>query len=233
MKVSVVIPAYNEERYIKKCLESLVAQETEFEYEVVVVDNSSTDKTTKIVSQFRDKLDLKIVKEKRQGRGTARAKGFDEAKGDIILSTDADTIVYEDWISTLVEPIRGDIIASTTSCKIVDCPYLTRIIFNFLDVKLELLYRLLFGYHWLAGFSFAILKSAYKKSGGFDPNLQASEDLQLSSRVAKLGKIKFIDKPVIFSGRRFKKGLIKGLYQYAKAFIQLIFKRQVYLSNVR
>ena len=233
--VSVVIPAYNEEKYLAQTLESLVEQKTDYDFEVVVVDNNSHDQTAQVALSFKNRLNIRVISEKKQGRGPARKRGFDQALGEIIVSLDADTIVYPDWLKVLVNNLKGETIATTTSCKIDDCSYFTRTIFNFFEPKVMILLRLLFGHFWLAGFSFAMLRSDYVKSGGFDPTLQAQEDLDLSLRVAKLGKIKFINQPVIFSGRRFKQSLLKGLYQYIATFIEAFFlnKKDIYLSNVR
>ena len=237
IKVSVVIPAYNEEKYIGNTLFSLLKgeQKTNINYEVILVDNNSTDKTVEITKGFKNGMDLKIIHESRQGRGVARARGFKEAKGDVILSADADTIFYTGWIEKLTSAIKGEVVAVTTSCRIVDLSTIQNWIFNSIHPIWMFFYRLFSGHYWLSGFSFGILKSAYIKSGGFDISLQAQEDIDLSFRVSKLGKIKFINKPVIFSGRRFKQGLLKGLYQYALTFIEAFFlkKKDIFLSNVR
>lgn len=233
--ISIVIPAFNEEKSIKDCLNSIVNQSTNLQYEVILVDNNSKDKTVEIAKTFQDKLNIRIIKEIKQGRGAARARGFNEAKGDIILSTDADTIVYPMWIDTLTKDIGDKVIAITTSCKIIDCSFLTNLVFNFIQPTMTLIYGSIFGNSWLFGFSFAISKLVYEKSGGFDTNLQAQEDFDLGYRVCKLGKIKFINKPVIVSGRRFKDGLLVGFYVYIKSFIEVfILKRKnIFLSNVR
>lgn len=234
-KVSVIIPAYNEEKYLADTLKSLVDQKTDFDFEVIVVDNNSQDQTVKVALSFKDRLNIRVISEKKQGRGAARKKGFDQSLGYIVVSLDADTIVYPSWLQTLITPLKEEVVATSTSCKIEDCPFLTKFIFNVFQPWVSLLYRICFGHFWLAGFSFAMLRSDYIKSGGFDPILQAQEDLDLSFKVTKLGKIKFINQPVIFSGRRFKQGLIKGLYQYISTFIEAFFfnKKDIYLSNVR
>lgn len=233
--VSIVIPAFNEEKYIGSCLKSLINQITNKNYEVIVVDNNSSDSTVKVAESFKNKINLKIVTEKIQGRGAARARGFEEAKGDLILSTDADTILYPAWIDTLISPLGGKIVATTTSCKIVDLPPFKIFLFNIIQPTATYLYRIFLNHFWLAGFSFAILKSAYKKSGGFNPKLQALEDPDLAFRVSKIGQIKFINKPVIFSGRRFKRGLMAGLFQYIHTFTQsfLLRIKEPNLDNIR
>lgn len=107
MKVSVIIPAYNEEKYIGKCLLSLVKQEV-LPDEIIVVDNNSTDKTVEICKKFP----VRIVKEKTQGMIAARNRGFDEAKYEIIARCDADVILPKDWIKRIKQsfgkkPIDG------------------------------------------------------------------------------------------------------------------------------
>ncbi|MBI3109513.1 glycosyltransferase [Candidatus Daviesbacteria bacterium] len=235
IEVSIVIPAYNEEKYLSLALQSLTDLQTSKIFEVIVVDNDSSDNTAKLAKSFQDKLRLRVIPEQKKGRGAARARGFDEVKGGMIVSLDADSAVYPDWLDTLTDPLQDGAAATTTSCKIVDCSPLTNAVFNFIQPKAMVLYRLIVGHYWLSGFSFGILKSVYEKSGGFDPALQAQEDLDLSFRVAKLGKIKFINKPVIFSGRRFKDGLWVGMYDYIRSFTQafILKKKSVYLDNPR
>ncbi len=237
IQVSVVIPAFNEEKYIENTLFSLLKseQKTDINYEVILVDNNSSDKTIEKASKFKSGMDLRIVHEKKQGRGVARARGFKEAKGKIILSADADTIFYKNWIEVLASALKGDVIAVTTPCRVADCSPFINMTFNFFQPVFMHSYRLLLGHFWLSGFSFGILKSAYKAAGGFDTSLQAQEDIDLSFRVAKLGKIKLINKPVVFSGRRFKDGLLFGLFEYIKTFLEafVLKKKSVYLDNPR
>src|SRR3989344_4823515 len=118
MKISVVIPAYNEEKYISRCLDSLVAQKTHYEFEVIVVDNNSSDRTDIFAQKYKSRLDLKIIKELHQGRGAARASGFAEARGDLILGTEADTQLPSDWIETLCNSLysSSEIVAVSGPC---------------------------------------------------------------------------------------------------------------------
>ena len=235
IEVSIVIPAYTEEKYLSLALQSLTRLQTKKNFEVIVVDNNSSDNTAKLAKSFQDKLCLRVILEQKKGRGAARKRGFDESLGEVVISLDADTVTYPDWLDTLTDPLQQDVVATTTSCKIVDCSSLTNAVFNFIQPKAMVLYRLLSGHYWLSGFSFGILKSVYEKSGGFDPALQAQEDLDLSFKVAKLGKIKFINKPVTFSGRRFKDGLLMGTYDYIRSFTEafILKKKSVYLDNPR
>ena len=95
-EISVVIPAYNEAKYLPKCLESIIKQ-TFNNYEIIVVDNNSTDNTAWIARSFG----ARVVKEKIQGMIPARERGFREAKAEIIARTDADTVVTKDWLEKI------------------------------------------------------------------------------------------------------------------------------------
>jgi len=235
--ISVVIPAYNEEKEIKNCLDSFVKQTATKTYEVILVNNNSTDKTTTIAEGYFGKLNLKIFFEKEKGRGAARNKGFMEASGNIILSTDADTKVPPNWIEELSNKLlESRAVAVSGTCKIFDCGRFDNAAFNFLQPLVMKLYRVIIGHYWLSGFNFAIYKKIYESSGGFNPKLNALEDIELSFRVSRVGKILFApDLPVIFSGRRFHNGLIYGTVSYMLAFIGCFFfkKENAVMSDIR
>lgn len=97
MKVSLVIPVYNEAEFLHKCLEAIANQSLE-PYEVIVVDNNSTDGTAAIARSFPF---VRVITETRQGVLHARTAGFDAARGDIIGRIDADTIIPQDWVKTV------------------------------------------------------------------------------------------------------------------------------------
>jgi poly-beta-1,6-N-acetyl-D-glucosamine synthase len=220
--ISVVVPAYNEEKYISNCLNSLVNQKTKYDFEVIVVNNNSTDKTAVIARSFKNKLKIRVILEKKKGRGSARYTGFKSAKGEIILSTDADTVVPADWINKLASALNDkDVVAVTGACKINDLTPVKNKIFNVSHPRVMFSYRVLFGHFWLSGFNFGIKKKAYIESGGFNPDMNAVEDIDLSIKVSQIGKIKFVDCPVVFSGRRYKKGFISANADYVKEYVKL------------
>lgn len=95
VRVSIVIPAYNEERHLRACLQAL-SSGTVQPYEIIVVDNNSTDSTAAVARSFTG---VRLVSEPRQGRNFARNTGFDAVRGDIIGRIDADIIVPKDWIA--------------------------------------------------------------------------------------------------------------------------------------
>jgi len=93
--LSIVIPAFNEERHIGACLDAIAAQ-TVKPNEVIVVDNNSTDHTVEIVRRYAF---VTLLNEKKQGIVYARNHGFNAAKGDVIGRIDADTILPAGWVS--------------------------------------------------------------------------------------------------------------------------------------
>jgi glycosyltransferase involved in cell wall biosynthesis len=237
-KISVVIPAYNEEGNIARCLQALEDQSTSLVFEVIVVNNNSTDKTVAIAEGFSKKLNLTILHEKKKGRSPARKLGFDTAKGNIIFSTDADACVPPNWVDSLIPHFEDTkTVAVSGTCCINDCSKRINMCFNTLQPLSMIVYKIFLGHYWLSGFNFAIRKDVYIKSGGFNPSLNSQEDTELAMRVSKLGYIKFVKTPVVlFDGRRFKNGLIRGLYPYLKSYITyFVFKNKTdtYLSDIR
>ncbi|MFH1802092.1 MAG: glycosyltransferase family A protein [archaeon] len=99
-KLSVVIPTYNEEREIGLCLNSLNKQSYK-NFEVLVVDDGSTDATRKIVKMHRG---VKLIKGEHKGPGFSRNKGAKEAKGDLLIFVDADMTFDKDYLKNLVFP---------------------------------------------------------------------------------------------------------------------------------
>ena len=216
LKVSVIIPAYNEENSIAKTLKTLAKQDYPEEFEVIIVDNGSTDGTKQEANKFAKKLHLRVIDEPKKGRGTARATGANEAKGDYLFYTDADAKVPKHWISGVMKYFDDpQVVAVTGPWKVHDVKGFTRFFLNNFQEIAVLPYTLAAGMHWLTGFHMAIRKDIYKKAGGFDPDLNAHEDIDISERLRKFGKIAYAkDVVVIQSGRRYKKGLIRGLLDY-------------------
>ena len=105
MKLSVIIPTYNEEKVVGECINSLDKQ-THPDFETIMVDDGSTDGTLDILKALRGKIDnLKILKQKHKGPGAARNLGAKEARGDILVFVDADMTFDKNFLKNLVRPI--------------------------------------------------------------------------------------------------------------------------------
>jgi len=103
-KCSIIIPAYNEAQNIKKCLESVTRLNYPKEnYEIIVVDNNSTDGTEEVIGRFKQVV---YLQEAQKGGAFARNTGIRSAKHGILVFLDADTNVSENWLTKLLEPFR-------------------------------------------------------------------------------------------------------------------------------
>ncbi|WP_051224009.1 glycosyltransferase [Pseudoclavibacter soli] len=103
LTVSVIIPTLNEEQRIAACLAAL-ARQTVPAYEIIVVDNGSTDRTIEIA----EAAGARVIREPKRSIAAARATGFDAAKGAILARIDADTAVEPDWVSGLQRVFAAD-----------------------------------------------------------------------------------------------------------------------------
>jgi len=100
--VSVIIPVYNEEKDIGECLDSLRKQ-TYKNYEIIIVDDGSTDKTNEVAKKYKK---VRIIKQNHKGPGEARNLGAKNARGEILVLIDADMVLFPDYVEKLILPIR-------------------------------------------------------------------------------------------------------------------------------
>lgn len=202
MKISVVVPAYNEEKLLGDCLKSLQNQ-TKKPFEIIVVDNNSTDGTAAIAK----KLGAKVIKEKQQGISFSRNTGFDAVSGDIIARIDADTIAPKDWIEKIATDIKGGFDVVYGPAYYVNLPKQIQISHLPAIVFFEAI-NALWKNHMLLGLNMALKKSVWekvRKEVCMDNHL-VHEDLDIGIHLWKYNvKIKF-DKSLIVNSsiRRFK-----------------------------
>ena len=106
MKLSIIIPTYNREEYIKRCLESALNQ-TYKDIEVIIVDDGSTDNTEKIIKSYKDKR-IKYFKNTNHGIGFSRNFGLDKANGDYIFFLDSDDYLDNNMAKTVIDNIKDN-----------------------------------------------------------------------------------------------------------------------------
>jgi glycosyltransferase involved in cell wall biosynthesis len=206
MLISVVIPAYNEEKYIGKTLESIKKLDLKDDWviEIVVINGGSTDKTKEV----GEKYGARVIDEPHKGIGFARQEGIKHAKGDIIAFTDADTTVPKNWLIKHVEALLKPNVSFTYGTfRVTDgkFPYFHYI--NYIQP-----YWLWFIHHFLgkpiaAGQNLAFWRKKALSVGGFDDKILLFEDIDFAIRMKKVGKTVFIpDLIVQSSGRRSNEG---------------------------
>lgn len=213
MRLSVVIPAYNEERYIGRLLTSLQQQTYKKPFEIIVVDNNSTDKTAQIAKSFG----VRVVKEKNRGYAHACNRGFFEAKGKIIARADADHVVPPTWLEKIVEKFEKDkkLIAVGGPIYPLESSMLENLLYY--PSQLSWMYMLkLCG----RGFLFpnmAVLRKKFLECGGFDTTVKFGEDTNLCYRLKKLGKVTLFPSMYAYSSvRRLESmGVVNFIVNYA------------------
>ena len=108
MKVSVIVPVYNVEKYLRKCLDSLVNQTID-NYEVIIVNDGSKDESEKIINEYKNKYScIKAYKKENGGMSSARNYGLKYAKGEYIAFTDSDDFIEENMLEEMYNKAKKD-----------------------------------------------------------------------------------------------------------------------------
>ncbi len=195
--ISVIIPAFNEEKYIGHVFKGLKSQ-TFRNFEIIVVDGNSTDRTREIARKYG-----RVVIDKRPKIGAARNTGARLAKGDIILFTNADTRASPGLLmaySRLFKD-RSVVAASGPLTPLERTTTFIRFGYWFASVVLAK-FSFSIGMPAISGSNLAVRRSAFKKVGGFDESLVTYEDLDLTARLRRIGNIKYVDTAQVATSAR-------------------------------
>ncbi|MDP1853777.1 MAG: glycosyltransferase [Candidatus Omnitrophota bacterium] len=190
--ISVIIPTYNRAQYICETIDSVLAQ-TYKDYEIIVVDDGSTDNTKELLAKYNGKI--QYVYKTNSGVSAARNLGINLSKGEYLAFLDSDDMWLPEKLEKQMGAINEDSIGLIHTAKYM------------IDAKGKLtgdvrprypaknLDDLLNNYHICM--SVLVKKDLVKKAGMFDETISGSEDKDLWIRIAKIAKIKFIDDPLI------------------------------------
>ncbi|MEI7463198.1 MAG: glycosyltransferase family 2 protein, partial [Candidatus Taylorbacteria bacterium] len=107
MKTSIIIPIYNQKKFTKNCLESIFECGSKYEFEVIVVDNASTDGSREYLFEFATKVTT-IYNKRNEGFAKACNQGANIAKGGYLLFLNNDTVVTNNWLDILVKELDGN-----------------------------------------------------------------------------------------------------------------------------
>ena len=206
--ISVVIPAHNEEKFLSACLASLEQQDFSGIYEIIVVDNASTDKTADVAKKFG----AIVVYEPRKGVCFARQRGVEAATGKIIISTDADCVLPKNWIQNYVQAFRSEraLVAASGPFVFGPIPKWGQLYSRLLFYIVNYFYKRSGKIKYVGASNFAFLKSSWEKIGGYNTGLaQGGDELDLFKRLHKQGKAVYLhDNKIQTSSRRLKKGFV-------------------------
>jgi glycosyltransferase involved in cell wall biosynthesis len=208
-RMSVVIPAVNEAAEIGRCLSSLNAQDYGRSYEVIVVDNNSTDDTAAIARRHG----ATVVFEPHPGVCWARQRGTEAARGEIVVSTDADTCFDAGWLRRIDEAFEREPsnVAVTGPCRWVDAPRWGAVYATALFGIVNLVFRLTGRVLYVSATNIAFRRSSWT---GYDTNLtQGGDELDLLRRLRAQGRVTFdLANPTFTSSRRLQRGLLYNIF---------------------
>jgi hypothetical protein len=211
--VSVIIPTLNEEKYLSRCLKSLVNQAPDGTFEILVVDGGSSDQTVQIAKKYANA----VLTNPNAPVGAARNLGAKAAKGGILAFIDADTIANPQWLSSIHRVFRRDpgAVGLTGPTLPHDGRFSDSITYRLWTIYLQRILLYLQMPH-VIGFNCAYRRAAFLSVGGFDEKSVMSEDIKLAHKIRRYGRIKFEqDMSALTSARRFRKYghlYIGGLY---------------------
>lgn len=238
MTISLIICAHNEELWLKACLTHALQNKIPELFEIIVIDNASTDKTAEIALSFAGSFPfVRVVREEQKGLTKARARGLKEASGDILAYIDADTHMPFGWLQKIKNAFADNpkLVGLSGPYQYYDLAYWSQF--------LNTLYWIFFAYptyfftgYMLVGGNFAAKREALLEMGGFDTSINFyGEDTNIARRLAKIGKVKFtLSLPMPTSGRRLKsEGLFKMGFTYVMNFLSEVFRKKPFTKDYK
>ncbi|UXN69572.1 glycosyltransferase family 2 protein [Devosia neptuniae] len=233
MKLAFVIPAYNEEALIGKCLQSVVDEVARAgaDADIVVVNNASTDRTGEIARSFPS---VRVVDEPQKGLVNARDAGFAATKGfDLIANIDSDTVVPEGWLDTVIAEFAKD-----PKLVCLSGPYVYYDMSRFNRFLVTMFYGLTYLIYVfnrfilrvgsvVQGGNFVFKRAAWEQVGGYDRTIEFfGEDTDVAVRLSKVGGVKWtFALKMKTSGRRLEQeGVFRTAGTYTLNFFWVTFR---------
>ncbi len=221
--ISVIVPTYNEEKNIERCLMALEKQNMQRdEYEIIVVDGHSKDRTVEIAKKCADK----VILQKSKGVGGARNDGISIAKGDIIATTDADCIAPPEWLEIIQKNFdrEKNAVGVFGPVKPIEKKLKYKMFLFMNNTLAYILYKLRIMY-LAVGANVAFKRKDFLAIGGY-ADYSAGDDYEMPLRLRKKGKILFDRKLFVhFSMRRYELfGTLNALYLWFSNAINDFFK---------
>lgn len=221
MKISVVIPALNEEKLLPKTLTSLASLDRKPD-EIIIVDASSTDQTVSIAK----KMGATVITVPKSTIGFSRQKGIEHASGDVIAFTDADAILPHDWLNRIERALsKPGIVGYFGGFRVFDGPPLYRFFINVIQPMINRMMFFVFRMPMATGQNMAFYKKTALAVGGIPTNFRMAEDIEIARRLMTSGKIVFTQSEYVSaSGRRgFEKGLFIRVFKVF--FLYFLFRK--------
>lgn len=232
--ISVVIPTYNREKYIRKAIESVLSQTGQgrdyFINEVIVVDDGSIDNTETVIDSIRDERVRLLKSTGNSGAATARNTGVDAANGDWIAFQDSDDVWYIDKLQKQVDYLKDhadvDMVSHPIKAVFDDG---SELITRFVESKD--IVRFLAERNCFDTPTMLIRRDCFIKLGGFDARLKALEDWEFALRFADKYKIGMIPE-VLIESEMISGGVSSGVSNYYESRCMMIaHNRDILISH--
>ena len=240
MKISIVIPLYNKEKHILDTLDC-ISKQTYQEYEILVVNDGSTDDSLKKVESYKDAR-LKIINQTNSGAAAARNRGVKEATSEYIAFMDADDFWEEQYLELMVQLINEypDACIYGSNYKIIEDGQCN--VLNFPGIKNEKGYidnYFVSGKVYTPLWTSAVIvkKATFLNLGGFPTTCKVCEDIDLWCRFAATGKVAYINKPLATYVRDSSNMLSRSKevsydFPFLKEFKKVVNQTDVRISDV-
>ena len=186
IQASVIVPVYNGEETIVQCVESALKQNFEGEYEVIVVNDGSTDQTEARVKKSKD---VKLISQPNKGPAAARNRGALEAKGEFIVFMDDDCAAEKDWLREMLKPFADqEVVGVQGRYKNAQKEFIAQLIQLEIEERYEKLKKQKYVDH-IGTYSAAYRRETFLAVKGFDEKfpIASGEDIDLSYRLAERG----------------------------------------------
>ncbi len=227
--ISVIIPMFNAENTIIQTLRGLETQ-TINEFEIVVVDDGSSDNSSELVSRFQNqsKLQIKLVKQNNTGPAKARNVGASQSVGNIIVFLDSDCVPPANWLEEMVKPLDGKIVGCNCGYKVKNEENL---IARYIDYEIAKRHEKLMGKNvdTIGSYSASFFKDIFIKVNGFNVEypVASGEDFDLAFNLINRGyNLFFTDKTFVY---HYHPGSLRKYLkqQYGRGYWRV----KLYLSN--
>jgi glycosyltransferase involved in cell wall biosynthesis len=215
--VSVVVPVFNGEATIETCLRSLLAQDYE-SFEVIVVDNESTDGTAAVLEGFADRAT--VLREARRGAAAARNRGIREARGDVVAFTDGDCVADPGWLRAVVAPLENEEvgIAGGRVLAARPCNRVEKFGEVIHDQEMAIC---VYKPPYVVSSNWASRRSVLQDAGLFDDEFLRSQDVELAYRIVQLGyRLVYAPEAVVYHRNQrtlaglFREGFTHGFHSF-------------------
>jgi glycosyltransferase involved in cell wall biosynthesis len=238
MRLSFVVPAYNEEAYLPACLESVLAQTKELgdAVEIIVVNNASSDRTREVALSYG----VRVVDEPQKGLTFARQAGFAASTGELIANVDSDSRLTPGWVQTVLKEFAAEpkLVSLSGPFIYYDMSPSQRFsvqIFYLIAYLVYVLNRyILRAGSMVQGGNFVLRRTALEQIGGFNTAISFyGEDTDIARRMNQVGEAKFtFDLKMYSSARRLKKeGTLRIAWRYTINYFWTIFGKTPYTAE--